>query len=104
VKKINLSTASLVREDQPNEDGAFSNEDAQECTGTSSKGPSNKSHPNDQVVESPLKKTKKKIRKSKFQLLNKFLHPRRQGLPTSHSLPSKVKGKQSEASKVYVGF
>jgi len=58
-EKINLSTASLVRDDQPNEDGTLSNEDAQECTGTSSKGSSDKSHPNDQVAESPLKKTKK---------------------------------------------
>jgi hypothetical protein len=67
-EKINLSTASLVREDQPNEDGAFSNEDAQECTGTSSKGPSDKSHPNDQVVESPLKKTQKKNQKVKIPI------------------------------------
>jgi hypothetical protein len=58
-EKINLNIASLVREDHSNDDGAFSNEDAQECTGTSSKGPSDKSHPNDQVVESPLKKNKK---------------------------------------------
>lgn len=58
-EKINLNITSLVRKDQPNEDGTFSNEDAQECTGTSSKGPFDKSHPNDQVAESPLKKTKK---------------------------------------------
>lgn len=33
-----------------------------ECMGTSNKGSSDKSHLNDQTVESPLKKTKKKSR------------------------------------------
>lgn len=53
-------------------------EEMEEGTHTSSKGQLDRSQPNDQTIESPLKKFKKKNKK--YQLLRGFLVLPRQGL------------------------